>query len=117
MTERGVLPGELVEQLYELMVIIVEGRHDINEMFLPGGHVRWRDAERVLREYPATFVLPSQNFLDPVEWIELADGTGFSVDCPLWSLEEGRSDLEVQLFAIIAGDGAWDLDVTDILVP
>ena len=74
MTERGVLPGELVEQLYELMVIIVEGRHDINEMFLPGGHVRWRDAERVLREYPATFVLPPQNFLDPVEWIELADG-------------------------------------------
>ena len=67
--------------------------------------------------YPAAFVLPPQNFLDPVEWIELGDGTGFSVDCPLWSLEEGRSDLEVQLFAITSGDGARDLDVTNILVP
>ena len=70
-----------------------------------------------MRSACSASIQPPQNFLDPVEWIELADGTGFSVDCPLWSLEEGRSDLEVQLFAIIAGDGAWDLDVTDILVP
>ena len=39
------------------------------------------------------------------------------IDCPLWTKEEGRSDLEVQLFARTAGDGAWDLDVTNILVP
>ena len=117
MTGRKTLPDGLVNQLRELMIILIEGRCDNDEALLPDGYVRWRDAERVLREYPATFVLPPQNFLDPVEWIELADGTGFSVDCPLWSLEEGRSDLEVQLFAIITGDGAWDLDVTDILVP
>ena len=36
---------------------------------------------------------------------------------PLWTKEEGRSDLEVQLFVRTAGDGAWDLDVTNILVP
>jgi hypothetical protein len=111
------LPDGLVNQLRELMIILIEGRRDNDEALLPDGYVRWRDAERVLREYPAAFVLPPQNFLDPVEWIELDDGTGFSIDCPLWSLEERRSDLEVRLFAITAGDGAWDLNVTDILAP
>ena len=65
------------------MIILIEGQRDNDEALLPDGYVRWRDAERVLREYPAAFVLPPQNFLDPVEWIELDDGTGFSIDCPL----------------------------------
>ena len=78
-------------------------------------------AHLTLGDYPATFIVPPPKFADCIEhgeyYGELRDGSGFWIDCPLWTKEEGRSDLEVQLFARTAGDGAWDLDVTNILVP
>lgn len=71
--------------------------------------------------YSANFTVPPPKFADCIEYEEyygeLRDGNGFWIDCPLRTKEEGRSDLEVQLFARTTGDGAWNFDVTNILVP
>ena len=121
MIEHKTLPGEIIVELRNLLISIVrkDARNDTDT--LPGGNISWLNADRTLEDYPATFIVPPPKFADCIEYGEyygeLRDGSGFWIDCPLWTKEEGRSDLEVQLFARTAGDGVWDLDVTNILVP
>ena len=112
MIEHKTLPGEVIVELRNILISIVrkDARNDTDA--LPGGNISWLNADRTLEDYPATFIVPPPKFADCIEYGEyygeLRDG---------WTKEEGRSDLEVQLFARTAGDGAWDLDVTNILVP
>ena len=121
MIEHKTLPGEIIVELRNLLISIVrkDTRNDTDT--LPGGNISWLNVDRTLEDYPATFIVPPLKFADCIEYGEyygeLSDGSGFWIDCPLWTKEEGRSDLEVQLFARTAEDGAWDFDVTNILVP
>jgi hypothetical protein len=41
----------------------------------------------------------------------------WEIRCPLWTREEGRSDLEMQATANEVFDGIWQVDVDDVLVP
>ena len=121
MIEHKTLPGEVIVELRNILISIVrkDARNDTDT--LPGGNISWLNADQTLEDYPATFIVPPPKFADCIEYGEyygeLRGGSGFWIDSPLWTKEEGRSDLEVQLFVRTAGDGAWDLDVTNILVP
>lgn len=48
---------------------------------------------RALDEYPATFVSPPQNAYDDLEIMETRDGKSWFTIVPLWSKEEGESDM------------------------
>ncbi|RZS37723.1 hypothetical protein EV193_105281 [Herbihabitans rhizosphaerae] len=65
------------------------------------------DVKRVIDEYPATLVYPED---DPYAALEPIAGERdgvrvFHLDCPLWTKEEGRSDLEVRLTLVEVGTG------------
>ena len=44
------------------------------------------------------------------------DGSYF-LECPMWTVQEGRSDLEAQWKATQRPDGSWNLNLQDVLVP
>ena len=121
MIEHEILPEEIVVKLRNLLISIVKKDARNGTDSLPGGNISWLNADRTLEDYPATFIVPPSEFADCIEYGEyygeLRDGSGFWIDCPLWTKEEGCSDLEVQLFVKTARDGTWDLNVTNILVP
>ena len=54
--------------------------------------------ERVL-SYPATFVMPPPEAYDDVHVYEFGSGSPqvYAVEMDLWSEEEGRSDLQIQI--------------------
>lgn len=73
------------------------------------------DVERCIREYGRT-LLPL-----PEHWREFADqyqngnSGALALDVGMWTSEEGRSDLTLQLIARAHGD-RWTLEITDIRV-
>ena len=110
------LPSSLVSSIQRIIDLIVERNWAELSKDAPNSRVQWADMERELNSYGEDYATLPDDFIEKTHFGRLTSG-GYWIDCPLWTKEEGRSDLEVQLFAKTAGDGAWDLDVTNILVP
>lgn len=76
------------------------------------------DIRAVISDYGKTFIAPpadAYHDLDAVPVRTSATPT-WSVRAALWSEEEGRSDLELQLTIIQQGD-QWTIELDDLLVP
>lgn len=69
----------------------------------------------VLAEYGRTLVFAPDDLEEYLDVIETGDGT-LDVRAPLWTAEEGRSDLELRLTASELITDIWKLRVDDILV-
>jgi hypothetical protein len=67
---------------------------------------------RRLEEPPADTPLP----LDVVP-VRRAEPPAWSVETPLWTVEEGRSDLTLQLTVRVAPAGGFQVEVDGIHVP
>jgi hypothetical protein len=76
------------------------------------------DLHTVIHDYGRTVVSPptdAYNKLDAVE-VEGAAVPTWSISAPLWTAEEGRSDLTLEL-TISLGTGAPKIELDDLLVP
>jgi len=83
------------------------------------GRVRADDLQREIAEYPATLAaLPDEAFdLGGYAWaIENTHPQEWAIDQALWTVEEGRSDLEVRA-DIRWRNGQYRIELQDILVP
>ncbi|BCH30302.1 hypothetical protein MesoLjLc_22320 [Mesorhizobium sp. L-8-10] len=82
--------------------VATRGRNDQYGIFQQS-LVNRADLHRVMNEYPATFVSPPKTAYSDLEVTEENDGT-WSVEVPLWSKEEGASDLCLMLTFAQEGD-------------
>lgn len=72
------------------------------ELTAPGPeHLRAEDIQRTMESYPGTVRMPDENELkfDVVE-VEGQSPRQFSVDAPVFTMEEGRSDLTARMTVI-----------------
>lgn len=75
------------------------------------------DIRGVIAEYGKTFIAPPTNAYRDLDAVPVRDSAAiWSVRAPLWSEEEGRSDLELQLTIGQRGD-RWVIELDDLLVP
>jgi hypothetical protein len=82
------------------------------------GRVDPADAQRVLDQYPATFREPPIEILSHGDAVEVIGVPGeWRIDLPLWTAEEGRSDLELRVTGHRLEDGSVEIELDDILVP
>ena len=68
------------------------------------GRLRPDDVQLCLHEYGATLVAPPPAFIDSIERYAYQDGSGLHLDVPLWTAEEGLSDLTLSLQVLFEGD-------------
>jgi hypothetical protein len=85
----------------------------------PHGRSAAEDIRRVIEEYGRTLVMPPASGYEKL--IRRypggdADDPTWRVDAPLWTKEEGRSDLEIRL-TIVFGPGDPKVTLRDVLVP
>lgn len=76
------------------------------------------DIARVVREYGRTLVMPpndSYDWCDAVQVRRPGPAT-WSVWCPLWTRDEGRSDLALQATVIESATNAEEIEIDDIRV-
>ena len=111
--------GQLAVELRQIQAACCGRRiEEINALL--DDRSRSDDLIRVLDEYPATFISPPDDFQKTLNIIHLSDSSPerlqLSIHMPLWSSEEGRSDLEIRLWAV-QHDTEWCIEIHDILVP
>lgn len=71
----------------------------------PPGGATPDDIKREVLEYPATFIDPPPEAFDQMNVYAVRDEEGlWRVEMPLWSREEGRSDLSILLDVHLVGD-------------
>ncbi len=75
------------------------------------------DLRQVLHDYGRTFVEPPENAYRNLDAVAVQGSTlpTWSVRAPLWSHEEGRSDLTLELTIIRDGD-RWNVELDDLHV-
>lgn len=112
------LPPGAVEAVRLAVGLLVEERYETLARLSVSDRVRPADLAAAVREYGATLVRPPANAfdrLDPIE-CERAGKHAYAVDFPLWSKEEGRSDLFLVLDVVEAMPDVYSPVVRDIRV-
>lgn len=71
-----------------------------------------------VRDYGRKFIVPLANAYDDLDAIRVtvARAPTWAVPAPLWTEEEGRSDLEVRLTVTIK-DGVTSIELDNVRVP
>ena len=84
----------------------------------PGSRVTQADYARAIAEYGRTLVPPPRDAyaaIEPVLADPPAEGV-WAVDAPLWTAEEGRSDLLIEA-TVAMGENGVDVMIDDMRVP
>ena len=98
--------------------LLVEGDFETIEKMTGGRRLSASELEAAVSEYGRTLVgLPPEALdeLDVVE-IENSDPTVYSVTADLYTEEEGKSDLSLELRLTDVYDGAYETEVMDLRV-
>jgi hypothetical protein len=73
---------------------------------------------RATQEYPGRLVMPPDQSIPEVDVVEIAGASpsAWSVNIPLWTAEEGRSDLTLQVTMRDSAEDLLDVEIDDIHV-
>lgn len=102
-------------EIIDLVDALVNGDFDKISAENWYGRLNKHDIEARLSEYGNTLVLPPASFVEKIDTYEYNDGSGLTLDVPLWTEEEGMSDLTLSLELIYDGTKA-KLQMTDLRV-
>ena len=75
------------------------------------------DLERVIKEYGRKLISPANDAYEPLDIVRVESATNptWSLCVPLWTLEEGRSDLTLEL-TISFTKGLYKIELDDLHV-
>ncbi len=107
---------ELIAEIGRLVQDLAVGRYDLIIADGRGGRLTAPELERAIGEYGRTLVaLPSEGLRLVDVFPRVNDPTTLAVDVPLWTREEGRSDLTLSLTAVHT-PGGYRLTIEDVHV-
>lgn len=111
----------MIEQLRKpvgkVVELLVAGRYAELDTLTKGVRLSAQEVAKAISDYGRQLVMPADDafcLLDVVE-IRNARPHRWSVTMPLWTQEEGRSDLSLEL-TIIRDHAAFDVELDDIHV-
>jgi hypothetical protein len=105
------------EALRKVVALLVAGRYADLEEFTGGRRLKSGDIARAVQVYGRRLIEPPPDAYESLDVVRVKDaGPGtWSLRMPLWSLEEGRSDLSLEL--TVSQRGAdYDVQIDDIHV-
>lgn len=84
----------------------------------PNSRVKAADLERVVENYGRTLVRPPQDAYADLDAVKVAGAVEptWWIRAPLWTNEEGRSDLTLEMTVTLGSDGS-DVALDDLRVP
>jgi hypothetical protein len=113
------VPGDLHSLIRDLVADLAAGRYQALVADGRIGRVSIDDLQRVIDDYPATLTPLPEEALDVgghAFVIANSDPPEWAVDQALWTVEEGRSDLELRA-DIRWRNGEYRVELSDVLVP
>lgn len=97
----------LRHRVRELVALLTRGNFEDVEAITRGVRLSSQDMARAINDYGRQLVLPPEQAYMLMDVIELRNGepTRWSVTMPLWTREEGRSDLTLELSVVVGQNG------------
>lgn len=113
------IPVGAVQAIKLVVGLLVESNYEVLEKMTQGRHLTAEEMARAVTEYGRTLVLPPDEAYEDIDAIDsTVDGKHtHAVDFPLWTKEEGRSDLEVELTLVEVMDRIYAPEIDNIRVP
>jgi len=109
----------VVEVVRSLVGMLVAGEWlELGRLIL-GSRLSIDDIRVAVADYGRTLTMPPRETFDRLDVVEVAGAPQrtLNVRVPLWTIEEGRSDLELVLTITEIADGLWHAQVDSVLVP
>jgi len=100
----------------DVVDLLARGDYLAVERLSAGIRLTAQEMAAAINAYGRHLIVPPSAAAAPLNVISHADGGGWSVDVPLWTLEEGRSDLTLQLTVRREADGGHRVEVDDLHV-
>jgi len=108
---------QLKEQVQRVIGFLVAGRYSELESLTNGIRVSAQEMATAIADYGRNLVSPPEEAFRLMDVVEVpsADPPRWSITMPLWTREEGRSDLSIELTVIVADKG-FTIELDDIHV-
>lgn len=108
----------LVRAIDEVAQLLARGDFDAVEAVTKGRRLSAQDLRAAVESYGRKLVVPSSGHFEPSSVVEVAgsDPRRWSVDVELWTAEEGRSDLTLELTLSETANGSLDIEIDDLHV-
>ena len=101
--------------VFMILKLLVEKDYRELEKRSNGIRLSAHDMERAIKEYNCQLIMPPPDGYELMDVIEAHGDEKWSVVMPLWSQEEGRSDLSIELTLIKHGD-SFNFEIDDLHV-
>lgn len=97
--------------------LLVRGEYATVEAVTGGKRLNAGELERAVADYGRTLVPPTDDWWSTVQITPISEpASAFHIAAPLWTAEEGRSDLTVELRLQESIPGVFDTEVLDLHV-
>jgi len=112
------MTNDILPVLRDIMIKIEAKDYEKVVSYCSASRLTAEDIKIVVNEYGKSFMVPPPSAFEIVDAVLVRDTDlpTWSLRVPLWSKEEGRSDLEMQLTVRQRGK-RWDVELDDMLVP
>ncbi len=107
----------LKETVQAAITLIVAGKYEELERMTGGKRMKSKDIATAIQGYGRMLVDPPLDTFNELDAIEIKDAVppAWSIRVNMWSLEEGRSDLTLEL-TVKQSEHGYDLEVDDLHV-
>lgn len=108
---------ELQKQIGSLLRLLAEGQYDEIEKVTNGVRLPAEQIRSAVEQYGRTLVQPPSEAYELMDVVEVksAEPPRWSITMPLWTKEEGRSDLSLEV-TVIKEPSKFVLELDDIHV-
>jgi hypothetical protein len=108
---------KLIEPVNRIVSLLVTGRYADLEQQTHGIRLNAKEMAKAIADYGRTLMLPPHDGFRLMNAVEINEShpKRWSVAMPLWTKEEGRSDLTVEM-TIIDNENVFSIELDDIHV-
>ncbi len=113
------IPEGVTQAVRTTVGLLVEGKFETLERMSQGQRLSADQMAEAIRNYGRNLVIPPEESFRNMNIVQIENQQTktFSVDFPLWTAEEGQSDVEMRLTLQESMEGIYSVQVDDILVP
>lgn len=113
------LPATANEALIHTVGLVVDGEYEALERMTRGIHMPAEEMGRAISLYGRTLTPPPLEAYADLTHVHEREREGqrvYFIEFPLWTVEEGQSDLELDLVLVEVADESYDVELNDIRV-
>lgn len=109
---------QVLSAVKRIVELLVDGRYGDLETVTSGVRLSAQEIRAAVEDYGRTLVVPSAQAYDLLDAIEVREALPrrWSVTMPLWTREEGRSDLSLELTVVAEGPQSTRVELDDLHV-